>query len=99
MEPLQWKKYCGLLKNSNSNFGIRISLMGIKELLQLVVDKEASDLHIITGIPPYIRYEGVLSPVANETVITPEIVERFVKEMFLPEQLERLSVNKEIDSS
>jgi len=73
--------------------------MGIKDLLQLVVDKEASDLHIITGIPPFIRNEGVLTAVPSEPIVTPEIVEKFVKEMFLPEQLERLSVNKEIDSS
>lgn len=73
--------------------------MGIKELLQLVVDKEASDLHIITGIPPYLRKEGILSPVPSEPIITQEIAEKFVKEMFQPEQLERLTVNKEIDSS
>jgi twitching motility protein PilT len=73
--------------------------MGIKDLLQLVVDKEASDLHIITGLPPYIRYEGILSPVPAEPIVTQELVEKFVKEMFLPEQLERLTVNKELDSS
>lgn len=73
--------------------------MEIKELLQLVVDKEASDLHIITGLPPYIRHEGILSPVPSEPIITGETVGKFVKEMFLPEQLERLTVNKEIDSS
>src|SRR5258706_692309 len=73
--------------------------MGIKDLLQLVVDKNASDLHIVTGIPPYMRVEGILSAVPGEGVVTPEIVDKFVKDVFVDEQLERLSVNKEIDAS
>lgn len=73
--------------------------MGIKDLLQLVVDREASDLHIITGIPPYTRIEGVLAAVPGESVITQEIVERFLKEIFSAEQLERIAVNKELDAS
>jgi twitching motility protein PilT len=73
--------------------------MGIKDLLQLVVDKNASDLHIVTGIPPFIRVEGVLTAVPGEGIVTPEIVDKFVKDVFVDEQLERLTVNKEIDAS
>lgn len=73
--------------------------MGIKDLLQLVVERNASDLHIIVGIPPYLRIEGILSPVPSEAIVTQETVEKFVKEVFSGEQLERLSVNKEIDAS
>jgi twitching motility protein PilT len=73
--------------------------MGIKELLELVVQRNASDLHLITGIPPFLRVEGVLSPIPNEALVTQEIIEKFLKEIFESEQLERLSVNKEIDAS
>lgn len=73
--------------------------MDIKELLQLVVEKEASDLHVIAGIPPHLRMEGALSPVPDESVATPEVVEKFIKEVTTAEQFERLSVNKEIDFS
>lgn len=73
--------------------------MDIKQLLQLAVDREASDLHIITGIPPFIRIEGKLDAVPSESVVTPEVVSKFVKEILSGEQLERLSVNKEIDFS
>jgi twitching motility protein PilT len=73
--------------------------MNIKDLLQLVVEKEASDLHIITGVPPFLRIEGVLLPVPNEPIVTQETVEKFLKDIFVTEQLERLSVNKEIDAS
>lgn len=73
--------------------------MDIKSLLQLTVDRNASDLHIISGIPPTIRVDGQLSPVANEAVLTPEIVASLIKEVTTAEQLERLSVNREIDFS
>lgn len=73
--------------------------MNIKELLQLTVDRNASDLHLIAGIPPTIRVDGQLSPIANEAVLTPEIVAALIKEVTTAEQLERLGVNKEIDFS
>ena len=46
--------------------------MGIKDLLQLTISRNASDLHIIKGIPPHLRVEGQLSPVPNEPALTPE---------------------------
>lgn len=73
--------------------------MDIKELLQLTVDREASDLHILSGIPPYLRIEGQLSPIPDEALLAPEVVERFAKEIMSSEQIERLTVNKEIDFS
>lgn len=73
--------------------------MEIKELLQLTVDRGASDLHIIAGIPPHLRVEGQLNPVPDEALMTPENVIKFVKEILSAEQLERLTVNKEIDFS
>ncbi len=73
--------------------------MGIKELLQLTIDRKASDLHIATGIPPTLRIDGQLSPIPNEGVLTPEVIAGFLKEILTSEQLERISVNKELDFS
>ena len=73
--------------------------MVIKDLLQLTVDKNASDLHMLSGIPPYLRVEGVLFPISSETAFTPETIEKIAKEILTAEQLERLTVNKEIDFS
>ena len=73
--------------------------MNIKELLQLTVDKNASDLHIIAGIPPTVRVDGELFPVPNEAFLVPEVVSAHLKEVLSAEQLERLTVNKEIDFS
>lgn len=73
--------------------------MGIKDLLQLTVSRKASDLHIISGLPPYIRIEGQLGPIVDEPMITPEGVNKFLKEILTAEQFERFTVNKEIDFS
>lgn len=73
--------------------------MGIKSLLQLTEDRNASDLHLIVGIPPFLRVDGKLSPVTNESVLTPDSVDKLVKEVLTADQYERLTVNKEIDFS
>ncbi len=71
----------------------------IKLLLQLVVDKNASDLHLIAGVPPMLRIDGELIPVPNEQVLTSEAVFEMIKAVLPTEQLERFSVNKELDVS
>lgn len=72
--------------------------MEIRELLDLVVAQNASDLHLITGIPVMLRVEGELKPVSNE-ILTPELINGFIKKVLTPEQMDRLMVNKEIDFS
>jgi twitching motility protein PilT len=71
--------------------------MNIKEFLQQVVDTNASDLHIISGITPTLRIDGELISIPNYGILTPELTSGLIKEVLSNEQLERLSVNKEID--
>jgi len=73
--------------------------MGIKDLLALTIERNSSDLHIIVGIPPHLRLDGVLTPVVDEDPLTTEVVNRYLKEILDSAQLERLAVNKEIDFS
>lgn len=73
--------------------------MNIKDLLQLTVDRNASDLHIIAGVPPTLRIDGQLSSVPGETVLTPEVINNYLKEVLSSEQLEKVTVNKELDFS
>lgn len=67
--------------------------------MQLTIDRNASDLHVITGIPPYLRVEGQILPIRNEVALTPEVSEKYIKEILTTEQFERFSVNKELDFS
>lgn len=73
--------------------------MDIKAYLQNIVDLKASDLHLITGLPPTIRIDGALSPAAGAGVLTPDDINGLLKQVLSSEQLERLAVNKEIDFS
>ncbi len=73
--------------------------MDIKDLLQLTIDRNASDLHMVVGIKPTIRVEDELIPIPNEPVITPEEMQVALKEILNSQQLEALTVNKEIDFS
>jgi len=73
--------------------------MDIKQLLQTVIDAKASDLHLISGIPPTLRKEGELMPVPSSGVLTPDVIEELLREVLTSEQIERLIVNKELDFS
>ncbi len=73
--------------------------MDIKDLLQLTVDKNASDLHIVAGLPPMLRMDGELSAVPNESVLTADLIRQLLTASLTTEQIERLNVNKEIDFS
>lgn len=73
--------------------------MEIQQLLQLTIDKKASDLHIVVGSPPNIRVDGKLVPVSNEAVLSPQDTERLLKPILSAEQLERFTVNRELDFS
>lgn len=73
--------------------------MDINQLLQLSVDTNASDLHLVAGVPPNLRIDGELRPVTNMGLMTSDTVEELLKGVLTSEQLERLKVNKEIDFS
>jgi len=73
--------------------------METKQLLQTVIDSNASDLHLIVGIPPMLRINGILAPVPGTSVLTPDVVSELLRQTLTSEQLERLSVNKELDFS
>jgi twitching motility protein PilT len=74
-------------------------MININQLLQLTVDNNASDLHLVAGVPPNLRIDGELRPVTNMGIMTGEMVEELLKGILTSEQLERLKVNKEIDLS
>lgn len=73
--------------------------MEIQQLLQLTVDRNASDLHLVVGAPPALRVDGDLVRVTNEAVLTPAEAERLIKPVLNAEQIERVTVNREIDFS
>jgi twitching motility protein PilT len=71
--------------------------MTIFDILQMVVDQEGSDIHIITGIQPCLRVHGVLTPIQGTPALTPQQVEALVYPLMSQEQKDYVTVNKEVD--
>jgi len=74
-------------------------MVNTKNLLQQTVDLQASDLHLIVGVPPTVRIDGVLKTLPDSGILTSEIIAEALKQVLSGEQFERLNVNKEIDFS
>lgn len=73
--------------------------MEMQQLLELVVSRNASDIHLISGVPPTIRVDGELAAVPSESPLSPERIEKLLRTVMHPEQFEQLTVNKELDFS
>ncbi|HUC86898.1 MAG TPA: type IV pilus twitching motility protein PilT [Candidatus Saccharimonadales bacterium] len=73
--------------------------MKIELMLEEVVKKVASDLHIQVGLPPMLRVDGALTPIRDAPVLKPEDVERLVLSVLDDEQQAIFEKDKEIDTS
>ncbi len=60
---------------------------GIKKLITLAIEKEASDIHICAGAPVLFRIGKELIP-STMGKVSPELAERLVFEMLTPTQIE-----------
>lgn len=73
--------------------------MNIQELLKYVLVNNASDLHLVVGLPPMVRVDGLLRPVAGEEVLTSMVIDQMITATVSAEQKDVLEVNKELDYS
>lgn len=73
--------------------------MDIQKLLDITVKSNASDLHLLAGIPPSLRVDGGLKPVLNYDPLQPSEIEEMVFSIITPEQKESLVTEKELDFS
>lgn len=71
----------------------------IKTLLKQVITRQGSDLHLLSGMPPYLRIDGALIPVSGEPPLTDEAVKTLVLTLLTPAQKDVFLVNKELDFS
>lgn len=73
--------------------------MTIQQMLTYVIEKKASDLHLVTGAVPLVRIDGELLPIAGEMELTENSVNILVTGVMSPEQKQLFEVNKELDFS
>ncbi|MGI5816662.1 MAG: type IV pilus twitching motility protein PilT [Armatimonadota bacterium] len=70
----------------------------IDELLELVVEHNASDLHISDGLPPVLRIDGELKKTRYETV-DPDVAQRMIYDILTDDQVQRFETDLELDCS
>jgi len=68
----------------------------LNSLLELMNEKNASDLHLTIGSPPRLRMSGKLLPIDNEK-LTLEKITKYLKEYLSDKQLEQVKHGKELD--
>lgn len=71
----------------------------IEVLLDEVIKKKASDLHIQVGLPPMIRVDGVLVPVSGSEILDEEGIETLIFAVLDEDQKQILLKDKEFDFS
>ncbi len=73
--------------------------MDLQKLLAQAVKNNASDIHLLAGIPPSLRVDGELKSAAGYELLQPHDIETMVFSMVTPEQKTLLVTNKELDFS
>ncbi len=70
----------------------------IDELLELVVEYDASDLHLCNELPPVMRIDGELKQTRYEK-FDPTVVQRIVYDILTDDQIQRFETELELDCS
>lgn len=73
--------------------------MNIQQLLDLTIQRNASDLHLSVGFVPILRIHGELFPVPGETVVTPEQIDSLVRPLLSEMQADIFKQTLELDFS
>ncbi|PIR93281.1 type IV pili twitching motility protein PilT [Candidatus Falkowbacteria bacterium CG10_big_fil_rev_8_21_14_0_10_43_10] len=73
--------------------------MDINKLFQAAVERKASDLHLISGLKPFLRIDGELEAVSDENEVSAQDMESGIMSLLTAAQKERLKANRELDIS
>ncbi|HTO90932.1 MAG TPA: type IV pilus twitching motility protein PilT [Candidatus Sulfotelmatobacter sp.] len=73
-------------------------MVTLRQLLEDMVQRKASDLHITAGVPPEFRVDGSVVPSESE-VLTPEMCAQIAYSVLSDEQRKRFETTKELDFS
>ncbi len=71
----------------------------LRELLDIMVKRGASDLHLTAGVPPMIRIDGELVPEATFQPLEPADTQRLSYSVLSEEQRKRFETTRELDIS
>jgi len=71
----------------------------IKDLLSLVMERKASDLHLTVNTPPILRINGELTVLEDKPVMTDEPLKKLIYSILTDAQKEKFEKDKELDFS
>jgi twitching motility protein PilT len=71
----------------------------IDELLEQMVERNASDLHVTTGTPPVIRVRGEVERLKGYDALTPEETQQLLYRILSSEQQKQLELKRQLDFS
>src|SRR5437762_12337909 len=69
------------------------------DLLTIMIERGASDLHITTGTPPQIRLHGKLTPLTQFERLTPQDTQRLAYSVLNEGQKQKFEEDNELDLS
>ena len=73
-------------------------MVTLRQLLEEMTQKGASDLHITAGVPPEFRIDGLITPCEHD-VLTPEYTTQLAYSVLSDEQRKRFETTRELDFS
>jgi len=73
--------------------------MTIDEIFKIAVSKQASDVHLIVGLPPYLRLAGELQPLTGQAKLTAKLATELIFSLLSTRQKEVFLNTKELDLS
>jgi twitching motility protein PilT len=73
-------------------------VVSLRKLLEDMVHRRASDLHITAGVPPEFRIDGAITPTEHDSM-SPEITAQLAYSVMSDEQRKRFETTKELDFS
>ncbi len=74
------------------------TVVSLHQLLEDMIPKRASDLHITAGVPPVYRIDGAMDPSVHE-ILTPEMTVHLAYSLLSDDQRKRFETTKELDFS
>ncbi len=73
-------------------------MVSLRELLEIMIQRGASDLHLTVGVPPVVRVDGKLVKMDMD-ILTPEVTKKLAYSMMNEKQRLKFEENSELDLS
>lgn len=70
----------------------------LDDLLRKSVERDASDMHLVVGVPPILRVDGQLTAM-DYARVTPQDSQRIIYDIMTDEQIQKFETNLELDFS